>query len=88
MINLISDNLDGVTPEALSNAVKMMVGHVVTVQFGYKNISYPDSISFDKMNQDQFNDFYNRAVKAICEFVIPGLTEESVRNEIFEILGE
>jgi hypothetical protein len=88
LINLISDNLDGVTPEALSNAVKMMIGHVVTVQFGDKNISYPDSISFDKMNQDQFNDFYEQAVKAICEFVIPGLTEESVRNEIFEILGE
>jgi hypothetical protein len=88
LINLISDNLDGVTPEGLSSAVKMMIGHVVTVQFGDKVIPYPDSISFDKMNQDQFNDFYERAVKAICEFVIPVLTEESVRNEIFEILGE
>jgi len=88
LINLISDNLDGVTPEGLSSAVKMMIGHVVTVQFGDKSILYPDSISFDKMNQDQFNDFYERAVKAICELVIPGLTEESVKNEIFEILGE
>jgi hypothetical protein len=88
LINLISDNLDGVTPEGLSSAIKMMIGHVVTVQFGNKSILYPDSISFDKMNQDQFNNFYERAVKAICEFVIPGLTEESVKNEIFKILGE
>lgn len=88
LINLISENLDNVTPEALSNAVKLLMGHVVIVKFGETMISYPDSISFEKMNQDAFNDFYRRAVQAICEHVIPGLKEETINKEIFEIPGE
>lgn len=77
------------TAEELSDAFKLAVGHY-DLAFGPKGTSYPKvrSISFAKMDQAKFNLFFNRAINFMCSEVIPGMDSESLRNEVYELLGE
>ncbi len=75
--------------EELSDAFKLAVGHSETMR-GPKGSLYqkPKSISFAKMDQAQFNEFFNKAVNFMCSDVIPGLNSSDLINEVHEILGE
>ena len=42
----------------------------------------PRSIAFHKMDQTQFNEFYDRVLRLICDRVIPGLGESDLKAEI------
>lgn len=45
----------------------------------------PDSISFAKMDQDEFSKFYDEAMNFLCEKVIPGLDKADLQNELLEM---
>ena len=42
------------------------------------------SISFAKMNQDEFSAFYQKAVNFVCEEIIPGLDAADLERELLE----
>ncbi len=45
------------------------------------------SISFENMDQDRFDQFFDSAVKTIAErWMAPGTTEESVRQELYAMV--
>lgn len=46
----------------------------------------PRSISFAKMNQDQFTEFYDSVVNLILSSILPGLNREDLERQIAEII--
>lgn len=61
------------TSEHLHDAIKSALGYV---EIGYlidgTPVTRPDSTAFHKMKQDDFNEFYRRAMDLISTRLIPG----------------
>ena len=70
------------TTDALLYALKMRLGYVVPVQIKGLVGYMPESISFSKMDQLEFNEFYSKAVDFIIEDVIPGMDRQDLINEV------
>lgn len=47
----------------------------------------PESISFANMDQDEFDAFWQRVVKVVCEEILPGVTEADIEAEILSCVG-
>ena len=47
-------------------------------------IFQPASISFAKMSEDEFSDFYSKALDFVVTVVIPGLDREDLERELME----
>ena len=75
-----------VTQEALLDAIKVHLGHYVAGKIGDQTVFLPKSISFDAMGQDEFNAFYDRAMQAISEHILPGVERADLRKHIHEIM--
>lgn len=46
----------------------------------------PDSISFANMDQDAFEDFYQRGVELILTRILPGVDNDDLTREVADIL--
>jgi hypothetical protein len=60
-------------------------GETVTLKDG-RIVLVPGSISFAKMDQAAFNDFYDRALELIATRILPGIGREDVDREVAEII--
>lgn len=87
MLQKICDNLDNVRPEILNDVIKLRTGHVQVLKTRQGIVEIPGSISFDKMDQNEFRDFYERAVGFICTDIIPGLNAADLQRELIEMMG-
>lgn len=75
-------------PEALHTAVKICVGL-------RREIVLPDgrmgfeagSIRFEKMDQLQFREFYDKVCDLIAKHFLPGVTSEQLKAEVSEMIG-
>lgn len=45
-----------------------------------------DSIGFDKMDQDEFEQFYERALDLILTRILPGIANDDLEREISDIM--
>lgn len=68
--------------EAMLFALKIWLGHCETVETRNGPMAMPLSISFHKLDQDGFEDLWDRCVKFFCEEVIPLLDESDLKREI------
>lgn len=79
--------------EDLLRDLKVHIGHVekhdLVVRSSGEVLSYvvPKSIAFSRMNNDQFETFYERALIGLCELA-GGIPEEALRTEVLERLAE
>jgi hypothetical protein len=48
----------------------------------------PKSISFASMDQAKFTTFFDGAVRLICQYILPGISDEELRRQVFEMLGD
>lgn len=89
MLRLVVDNLDTpVTTEALHEWVKLKCGVSVAIPLRSGAVDHvPGSVAFDKMDQDQFNRFFDRAMGLIVEHLIPGLSKGRLESEARAMLG-
>jgi hypothetical protein len=89
MLRLVADNLDStVTTEALHNWIKMRCGVSAAIPLRNGETDYvPGSIAFDKMDQDQFQAFMDRALDLIVGHLIPGLAKPTLEAEARAMLG-
>lgn len=72
----------------LSDAIKVAVGHCEEVgQRGNQIIVRPKSIAFANMPQQQFEDFFDRVIKLVCERIIPGTSDADLRAHLEELVG-
>lgn len=76
------------TSKRLGNAIKRACGLVdenldpVTLK-PYDEVG---SIAFDAMEQDEFEEFFSRAVDLICNHILPGVGREDLRRRVDDIL--
>ena len=70
--------------EEILVAFKFAIGHTKKIKTARGIIEVPLSISFAAMDQDQFNEFYDKAVDFVCAEVIPGLKKEELAKELME----
>lgn len=78
------------TLEDLLSAVKIGIGHCTWVSITLRGlpvtVAIPKSISWAKMGQTSFEQFYNRAVEYILADILPGLGNEELEARVLEIL--
>ena len=90
MLRLVADNMETeVTTEALHSWVKMRCGVAAAIPLKSGAVDYvPGSVAFDRMSQDEFARFFDRAVTLIVEHLLPGLGKASLVQEARIMLGE
>lgn len=76
------------TKERLLIALKIHLGRYDAVQMLNGTIAaVPHSISFEDMGQDDFQAFFDQAIKAICEIVLPGMSSQQLIDQVQASLG-
>ena len=84
MLHLVLDNQEKYpTLRHLLTAVKIEAGWYedAPIEVSGKLVYLPSSISFAKMDQLEFDMFYNDAIAACCR-LLPHLQAEDIRNEV------
>ena len=76
------------TKEKLLLALKLYLGRYDAVQMPNGDVvAAPHSISFEDMGQDEFQEFMDAAIRAICEIVLPGMSSQQLVDEVQASLG-
>ena len=69
-----------------SDSIKLACGLSDTIHIKYNGEWFirkaPASIAFESMAQDEFNEFFEKALAYICAELVPGLTVETLRTEV------
>ena len=75
------------TLEGLLDNLKILVGHV-EYQFSVTGEMYikPKSISFAKMDEAEFSEFYDRCIDKILANFLVGLTEKEIAERVLDYL--
>ncbi len=80
------------TEAQLVNAIKIGVGlyeqYDVTIRGIRLPIAVPGSISFGKMGQTEFSQFYDKAIGFIITEILPGVNEEDLRQEVMSLINQ
>jgi len=73
--------------EQLLDELKLQAGHVEKrTSLGGKVYFVPKSISFDKMGQSDFAEFYKKIVDVVCKFILPEVSSKKLDEEILNFL--
>ncbi|HYE38258.1 hypothetical protein [Methylocaldum sp.] len=90
MLGLVAENLDQpITDDDLHEWVKGKLGYAAPVkQRNGEVVNVTRSIAFDKMDQQSFQAFFDKAKALLVEHIIPGLESEALEREARAMLGE
>ena len=91
LMNLVFENQDHYkSAEEVCTAFKFATGHYDEQRYVINDETYlhrvPRSISFAKMDQDDFSNFYERAIQFLITNVIPGLDRTDLERELLEFI--
>ncbi len=88
LLGVVADNTEYTTDQLLL-LVKIGIGHVDTIIHPVTGaqVLVPRSISFAKMDQQQFTRFANDAVNFIITRYLPGVSNQELEREVFERVG-
>lgn len=86
MCSKIGNAID-VEPENISDVLKLKTGHFVTVATKDGPVHLPRSISFAKMDQGEFREFFERCCRIISIEWLPHMNAKQVQTEILEMMG-
>lgn len=77
------------TAESLLECLKIALGHVREMKDLEGNIHFiPKSIDFASMSQEEFSEFFDRAVDVILKHILPNNNKLGLEEAIFQMLGE
>lgn len=90
LMNVVHANqfrTDYKTTKALVNAIKICLGHadIIELPSGARH-SCPNSISFAKMDQREFEAFYDAVVHLVLTEFLPGIGSAALEREVTEIM--
>lgn len=76
------------TKEGLSKAVLCAIGHG-EIERSKRGVQWlkAKSIAFGNLGQDEFNEIFDRAIRLICERILPGVKDEDLRREVEIMCG-
>lgn len=87
LLNKVAQN-SGYSTEELLGIVKLATGHCYPVKLPNGMIvKVPKSISFAKMDETAFRQFWDRAIDYLLAEVIPGTGRAELEQEVFLMLG-
>lgn len=88
LCSVVAENLPGDYPaETVCELIKLRIGHVDIIKTRGGITEIPKSISFAKMDQTQFREFFDRAVAFICSDLLPGVNRDELTQHVNELLG-
>lgn len=91
LVRLIWDNCDTdryPNEEDLRAALTISAGHRLRIELPNGEVGFAaKSISFENMDQIQFNEFYERVCDAVHKHFVPGLESDAIRREIEMMTG-
>ena len=89
LCNLVCENSDRFeSREQVSDHLKIALGHCDTFVTGKGQVGYvPKSISFAKLSEADFVQFFDRAVNAVCKHFLQGSHPKEVHDVLFEMIG-
>ncbi len=89
LLHLVMQNQDRYPSiDVLLAALKVAQGYATAIPMKNGNTAYlPKSINFSSMDQDKFDEFFNRSLDIIIKDIIPGMDKTDLLNEIKEICG-
>lgn len=89
LIGIVFENQERYeTRDELLAAIKAATGHATILPMDNGNSIYvPKSISFAKMDQTEFDAFYNKVCDVVCTRIIPNLKQEDLKREVAEMVG-
>lgn len=73
------------TEEQVHQVIKILAGHVDMVRVGDKIVQVPKSIAFDRMDQLEFDTFFNRAKDIVVQELLPGVGLRELQDEILRM---
>lgn len=76
------------TTDRLLSVIKVGTGHFETYELDGKQIIEPQSISFAKMDQAAFRQFFDKAVLVIMSKMLPGVGKADLMREVYAMIGE
>lgn len=90
LLGVVAENLDqDVSGDDLHEWMKLRLG--LTREVKQRNgeiVLVTRSVSFDKMEHDEFTRYFDRAKRLIVEHLIPGLNSDALEREARAMLGE
>lgn len=73
--------------DMVHQAIKILTGHVDIVRIGDDLVQIPRSIAFDKMDQVEFDEFFERAKNVVAEQILPGVGLRELQDEILRMVS-
>lgn len=89
LIGIVHENQDRYeTTEQLHSAIKIAAGHydLLTMPSG-QEYKIPKSISFEKMDQTEFSQFYDRVCDLVAKHFLPGVNVQALKAEVQQMIG-
>ena len=90
LVNLVFENQEHyASVEDLLAALKSAVGHctLIDARDGGTRIAVPKSISFAKMDQAEFDAFYEKCLDVVARYFLPGVESDALRAEVEDLLS-
>jgi len=88
LAQVVSENMPGeFSAEVVSDVIKVRAGHVTVVKTAKGEVFIPKSISFAAMDQIEFYQFFDRALRVVVSEILPGVNSDSLRQEVEQIVG-
>lgn len=75
------------TKELMHKVLKVETGLCQVFIWNGKAIVQEESVSFDRMTEDEWRQYLDAAVRVICTKIIPGMDEGELRREVEEMVG-
>ena len=86
MVRVVYDNQEQYeTIEEIMDVIKVGVGHCNTMEWHSGEIKIPKSISFGKMDEVEFADFYDRAVTFALSRFLPTVEKHELEEYVAQI---
>ena len=82
-LSYIAQNMENqLSKEALHEAIKLLSGHVIPVKTTSGVLAIPSTINFSKMNQMDFEKFYNRAMDVVSSEFLPFIKDIYIQRQL------
>jgi hypothetical protein len=90
LCKMVADNCEQFrSPDQVHDYLKIRSGHctqIVSKTTG-EVFLIADSISFSRLDEDEFQDVWLRAIKVVAEEILPGVSIPEIEAEILQLIG-
>lgn len=88
MCQKIADNVPGInSAEEVSDILKINTGHCTTIKGATQTYKLPKSIAFAQMDQQAFNEFFDKCCQVIATEWLRHMTGNEVKDTLTDMMG-